>query len=86
MLSHASSMVLQELTITGRGDSQVGIADSASQGNIGQEQLQFRPISRPGEVLETVPGLIATQHSGEGKANQFFCVVSISITVRISSH
>ncbi len=72
LLSHASSMVLQELTITGRGDSQVGIADSASQGNIGQEQLQFRPISRPGEVLETVPGLIATQHSGEGKANQFF--------------
>ena len=72
LLSHASSIILQELTITGRGDSQVGIADSASQGNIGQEQLKFRPISRPGEVLETVPGLIATQHSGEGKANQFF--------------
>lgn len=72
LLSHASPLILQELTITGRGDSQVGIADSASQGNIGQEQLRFRPISRPGEVLETVPGLIATQHSGEGKANQFF--------------
>jgi len=25
-----------------------------------------------GEVLELVPGLIATQHSGEGKANQYF--------------
>lgn len=55
-----------------RADSQVGIADSASQGNVGQAQLQYRPITRPGEVLETVPGLIATQHSGEGKANQYF--------------
>ncbi len=72
LLSHASSIILQELTVSGRGDSQLGIADSASEGNIGQEQLKFRPISRPGEVLETVPGLIATQHSGEGKANQFF--------------
>ncbi|MDT8363304.1 MAG: HupE/UreJ family protein [Nitrosomonas sp.] len=72
LLSHASPVILQELLITGREDSQLGIADSASQGNIGQEQLRFRPISRLGEVLETVPGLIATQHSGEGKANQFF--------------
>jgi outer membrane cobalamin receptor len=29
-------------------------------------------MSRPGEVLETVPGVIITQHSGEGKANQYF--------------
>ncbi len=29
-------------------------------------------MTRPGEVLESVPGLIVTQHSGEGKANQFF--------------
>ena len=27
---------------------------------------------RQGEVLETVPGVIITQHSGEGKANQYF--------------
>ena len=27
---------------------------------------------RQGEVLETVPGVIITQHSGEGKANQHF--------------
>src|SRR5437899_3103143 len=30
------------------------------------------PFSRPGEALEIVPGLIVTQHSGEGKANQYF--------------
>lgn len=66
------SVTLDEMIITGRSDSQVGVADSASQGNIGQEQLKYRTISRPAEVLETVPGLIATQHSGEGKANQYF--------------
>jgi TonB dependent receptor/TonB-dependent Receptor Plug Domain len=30
------------------------------------------PFTRPGEALEIVPGLIVTQHSGEGKANQYF--------------
>ena len=30
------------------------------------------PFLRPGEALEIVPGLIVTQHSGEGKANQYF--------------
>jgi len=63
---------LPEVTVTERADSQLGIADSASQGNVGQKQLKYRPISRPGEVLETVPGLIASQHSGEGKANQYY--------------
>jgi hypothetical protein len=28
--------------------------------------------SGPGEVLEFVPGVIVTQHSGDGKANQYF--------------
>lgn len=63
---------LEDITVLERADSQIGIADSASQGNIGQAQLKYRPLSRPAEVLEAVPGLIATQHSGEGKANQYF--------------
>jgi hypothetical protein len=63
---------VEEIVVRGRADSQVGTADSASQGTIGQEQLERRPLMRPGEVLETVPGLIATQHSGAGKANQYF--------------
>ncbi|MEC4747263.1 TonB-dependent receptor [Methylomicrobium sp. Wu6] len=66
------SIELDEIVVTERADSQIGIADSASQGNVGQAQLKYRPITRPAEVLETVPGLIATQHSGEGKANQYF--------------
>jgi hypothetical protein len=50
----------------------VGIAASASQGAITAAQLEVRPMMRPGEVLETVPGLIVSQHSGEGKANQYY--------------
>ena len=65
-------IVLPEVEVTERADSQIGLADSASQGNVGQAQLKYRPISRPGEILETVPGLIASQHSGEGKANQYY--------------
>ena len=50
----------------------IGIAQSASQGAITARQLGVRPLMRTGEVLETVPGVIVTQHSGEGKANQYF--------------
>ena len=52
--------------------SLVGIAQSASQGAITARQLEARPIMRTGEVLETVPGVLISQHSGEGKANQYY--------------
>src|SRR5689334_12557502 len=50
----------------------VGVATSASEGDVPRERLEARPVFRPGELLETTPGLIVTQHSGEGKANQYF--------------
>ena len=50
----------------------VGIAASSSQGAITAAQLETRPVMRAGEVLETVPGLVISQHSGEGKANQYY--------------
>jgi hypothetical protein len=50
----------------------VGVAFAASQGAVTARQLETRPIMRSGEVLETVPGLIISQHSGEGKANQYY--------------
>jgi hypothetical protein len=53
-------------------ESLVGIAGAASQGAVTAEQLEVRPIRRPGEVLETVPGMVISQHSGEGKANQYY--------------
>jgi hypothetical protein len=45
---------------------------AASEIRFSGEQFNARPASRPGELLEIVPGLIVTQHSGEGKANQYF--------------
>jgi TonB-dependent receptor-like protein/carboxypeptidase family protein len=50
----------------------VGIAAAASQGAITAAQLETRPVMRPGEVLETVRGVVISQHSGEGKANQYY--------------
>ena len=50
----------------------IGVADSASQGEVSQAQLEYRPLSRNGELVEVVPGAVATQHSGSGKANQYF--------------
>jgi hypothetical protein len=53
-------------------DNAVGSSDAASQGVVSSERLQDLPLLRPGEVLETVPGMVVTQHSGDGKANQYF--------------
>ncbi|MFP5284893.1 MAG: TonB-dependent receptor plug domain-containing protein, partial [Thermoanaerobaculia bacterium] len=64
--------VYEEIQVTGRASDMVGVADSASEGVTGREDLEKRPILRPGELLETVPGVIITQHSGSGKANQYF--------------
>jgi hypothetical protein len=52
--------------------SLLGVADAATQGAITARQLESRPLMRVGEVLETVPGLVISQHSGEGKANQYY--------------
>ena len=53
-------------------ESLVGIASAASQGAVTAAQVGARPVMRPGEVLETVPGMMISQHSGEGKANQYY--------------
>lgn len=62
----------EEIEIIGRTANLVGIASSASQGTVSGAELEQRPILRTGEILEVVPGLVATQHSGSGKANQYF--------------
>jgi hypothetical protein len=62
----------QTITVRGHYDNAIGTSDAASQGTINAELLKSRPALRPGEVLEFVPGLIVTQHSGDGKANQYF--------------
>lgn len=64
--------VLPEVEVVGSRYSLLGIADSANEGAVGQAQIDNRVVARTGEVLEVVPGLIVSQHSGEGKANQYF--------------
>ena len=58
--------------VTGHYDNGVGTSDTASQGYITPKLIEAKPLLRPAEVLEYVPGVIVTQHSGDGKANQFF--------------
>jgi len=50
----------------------VGVASAGSEGAITAAQIAVRPVNRATEVLETVPGMIISQHSGEGKANQYY--------------
>ncbi|MDO8038297.1 TonB-dependent receptor [Janthinobacterium sp. SUN137] len=64
--------IFQRVLVDGSRLNQLGVADSANAGSVTQKQLDARTSYRPGELLEAVPGLIVSQHSGEGKANQFY--------------
>lgn len=64
--------VMETVVVTGRAQDMMGAANSATEGRVSAKQLANRPLLRPAEVLETVPGLTVTQHSGDGKANQYF--------------
>lgn len=64
--------ILSPIEVTDERDSMTGIAESASEGYVTRARIESRPTYRVGEILESVPGLIVTQHSGEGKANQYF--------------
>src|SRR6187397_1544904 len=64
--------VLEEVVVFARGEAMIGKADAASEGAIAGADLAVRPLLRVAELLEAVPGLIAAQHSGSGKANQYF--------------
>lgn len=63
---------IEEIKVYGRALEQIGVAKSASQGTVGYNDFKDRPLSRVGELVEVIPGAVATQHSGEGKANQYF--------------
>ncbi|WP_082754925.1 TonB-dependent receptor [Variovorax sp. PAMC 28711] len=63
---------LPEIQVRGPRDATIGTADSASEGAAERESFQSRPKLRPGDIVEAVPGVVATQHSGDGKANQYF--------------
>ena len=71
--AHAGGeQTLERVIVNGNSTGLVGVADSANSGTVTQKQLEARTVYRPGELLEATPGLIVSQHSGEGKANQFY--------------
>ena len=63
---------LEEVEVRGHYDHAVGTSDAASEGTVTATLIKNRPILRTGEILEFVPGMIVTQHSGSGKANQYY--------------
>lgn len=63
---------LLTVTVEASRTSQLGLADTANQGSITGRELELRTVYRPAEILEATPGLIVGQHSGEGKAGQYY--------------
>lgn len=63
-----------ETVVVGGGSEEglIGLAGAATEGTVSARQLEHRPLLRPAEVLELIPGLIVSQHSGDGKANQYY--------------
>lgn len=68
----AEPLELSTVEVRAQAENLAGIAASGSEGVAASQRLSSVPVLRPGEVLEMVPGLIVTQHAGDGKANQYF--------------
>ncbi|MDP5131718.1 MAG: TonB-dependent receptor [Paraglaciecola sp.] len=67
-----SSHAIENILIKGRQIDLLGHSSSASEGIIGNAEILDRPLLRTGEILEFIPGMVVTQHSGSGKSNQYF--------------
>lgn len=63
---------IEEVVVFGRNTELLGRAEAASQGSVGGADLLVRPMLKVAELLESMPGMVAVQHSGSGKANQYF--------------
>ncbi|WP_298174181.1 TonB-dependent receptor [Novosphingobium sp.] len=61
-----------QIVVFGRGETRIGTAAAASEGSIAGADLLVRPLLKVSELLEAIPGMVAAQHSGSGKANQYF--------------
>lgn len=71
-MAQSADPSLAPVDVQSSRNSVLGEAGTANEGVVTQQQLEARTVYRPGELLEAVPGLIVSQHSGEGKANQFY--------------
>src|SRR5688572_3238017 len=68
----AHTGVLEEVLVVGRKPQASSLVRGTNAGFVGREYLDHLALERTGDLLELVPGLVATQHSGSGKANQYF--------------
>lgn len=71
-LKNISEEYDEKIIVYGRAEKLIGTAKSASDGVVGYDDFTTRPMLRVGELVEVIPGMVATQHSGSGKANQYF--------------
>ncbi len=69
--ARSRNATVREVVVTASRTNLVGLAQTASQGSVTKKEVELRPIFRIGQLFETVPGLVVTVHSGEGKANQY---------------
>ena len=70
-LTAAKTNAIEQILVTASTKNLLGRASTAGEGSITAQEVRLRPIYRPGQLLETVPGLEVTSHAGEGKANQY---------------
>src|SRR6187551_693451 len=71
-LAKNNTTQLETVQVLGHRLNQLGKKLSAAEGTVGSADIANRPVLRTGEILEFVPGMVVTQHSGSGKANQYF--------------
>ena len=60
--------VLEELVVYGRAEQAIGVAQSASEGMVGYDDIQLVPLLRVGELAEAVPGMVATHAFRHGQS------------------
>ena len=70
-LTPARKSAIEQIVVTASRLDLLGRASTASQGSVTKKELQLRPVYRVGQLLETIPGLVVSIHSGEGKAPQY---------------
>jgi hypothetical protein len=68
----ADQDTINTIFVWGRREAGIGQATSATEGLVSYGSYVDRPLLRTGEIAEVIPGLAVTQHSGSGKANQYF--------------
>ena len=74
----------EEIVVEGHYQDSVGTSEAASAGSFTHQLIADRPMLRPGEVLEFVPGLIITHTAAPERRTRTICAASTSTTAPTS--